>query len=171
MDNVARFSDAKTILLAEVTAAEAKRGPIYAESRRRLEENYNILRATKDQDGQPFRIIRVPCPDLMLDTMTAGDPVYDFMRMLKFRDGRSVPKVARVSLAGSYLNFFVSNGTVVCSKFGDSYASNVKKDGQVAQILTKAFPGRKVVMIDTTAVNLGGGGIHCITQPMPRSTW
>ena len=41
------------------------------------------------------------------------------------------------------------------------------KDEKAAQILQSVFPNRKVIMIDALAVNLGGGGIHCISMQQP----
>ncbi|MFT7232058.1 MAG: agmatine deiminase, partial [Cyclobacteriaceae bacterium] len=41
------------------------------------------------------------------------------------------------------------------------------KDKKAAQILQSVFPNRKVIMIDALAVNLGGGGIHCISIQQP----
>jgi agmatine/peptidylarginine deiminase len=34
-------------------------------------------------------------------------------------------------------------------------------------VLKSVFPGRKIVGIDVIAINLGGGGIHGITQQEP----
>ncbi|MFN2262502.1 MAG: agmatine deiminase family protein [Psychroflexus sp.] len=41
------------------------------------------------------------------------------------------------------------------------------KDEKAEQILQSVFPYRKVIMIDALAVNLGGGGIHCISIQQP----
>lgn len=41
------------------------------------------------------------------------------------------------------------------------------KDEKAAQILQSVFYNRKVIMIDALAVNLGGGGIHCISMQQP----
>jgi agmatine deiminase len=35
------------------------------------------------------------------------------------------------------------------------------------RILKQVFPHRRVVAIESRAVNLGGGGIHCITANEP----
>ena len=42
-----------------------------------------------------------------------------------------------------------------------------EKDKKAEQILQSVFPNRKIVMIDALAVNLGGGGIHCISMNQP----
>ena len=41
------------------------------------------------------------------------------------------------------------------------------KDEKAAQILQSVFPNRKIIMIDALAVNLGGGGLHCISMYQP----
>ncbi|MNY27053.1 Agmatine deiminase [compost metagenome] len=46
--------------------------------------------------------------------------------------------------------------------FGDS------KDAGACAMLTRLFPGRKVVQINTREIALGGGNIHCITQQQPK---
>ena len=43
------------------------------------------------------------------------------------------------------------------------------QDEKAAQVLQSVFPNRKVIMIDALAVNLGGGGIHCISMQQPAS--
>jgi agmatine deiminase len=41
------------------------------------------------------------------------------------------------------------------------------QDEKAKLILETAFPRRKVVMLDALAVNLDGGGLHCITMHHP----
>ena len=43
------------------------------------------------------------------------------------------------------------------------------RDKVAEQILQSVFPNRKVVLIDALAVNLGGGGVHCISMQQPKS--
>ena len=43
-----------------------------------------------------------------------------------------------------------------------------EKDERALAILRDVFPGREVLPLDAMAVNLGGGGIHCILQQEPR---
>jgi hypothetical protein len=75
-----------------------------------------------------------------------------------------------VILAASYLNFLVTNSVVVGQKFWESGApeSWKKSDEKAEQILQSVFPHRKIVMLHSRSINIGGGGIHCITQPMPQ---
>ena len=172
VDNIARFVDRRTLLVAEVTAAEAKNDPLAAENRRRTEEAVAILREARTEDGEPFRIIRMPSPDPILRTMRPGDPVYDFISTLEYRSGVPFPKgkPVQVAFATSYMNFLITNGAVLTSRFykpGRNLALK-RKDEQAIATLRRVFPGRKIIAIDSDAVNLGGGGLHCITQPIFR---
>lgn len=36
------------------------------------------------------------------------------------------------------------------------------------EVLQTAFPGRKVVSVQSREILLGGGNIHCITQQQPK---
>jgi len=66
-------------------------------------------------------------------------------------------------LTMTYINFYVCNGAVIVPMFGDP------ADATAEKIIANAFPERKVVALDATALLEGGGGIHCITlqQPLP----
>ena len=39
-----------------------------------------------------------------------------------------------------------------------------EKDAQAEAALKACFPDRKVVMIDSLALNMAGGGVHCWTK-------
>jgi len=63
-----------------------------------------------------------------------------------------------------YLNFSLVNGGVIVPTCGH------RADTEMLAVIADQFPGREVVGIDVGAVLAhGGGGIHCITQQMPRS--
>jgi agmatine deiminase len=64
--------------------------------------------------------------------------------------------------APAYLNAYVANGAVITGRFGD-----LERD-RLAQIaLRHAFPSREVRMIDINHIAAGGGGVRCLTQPVP----
>jgi agmatine deiminase len=171
MDNIARFVDKDTIIAAEVTEQEAKKDPIAAENRRRMEANFQILRDARDIHGKPFKIIRMPAADLHIETMRPGDPVYDFMASLDYRPAHKFPKgkPIKIAHAASYLNFLLTNNLVLTSKLyrpGAPIALK-RKDAETLKILKRVFPKRRVVALESYSVNLGGGGIHCITANEP----
>jgi agmatine deiminase len=64
-------------------------------------------------------------------------------------------------LAMSYINYYLANGAVVMPKFGDP------ADGPAFDVVTRAFPERRVIQLPVLDVLHGGGGIHCITQQQP----
>jgi agmatine deiminase len=62
----------------------------------------------------------------------------------------------------SYVNHLVVNGGVIACGFGEQRA-----DAAAREILAGAYPGRRVVTVDSRAIFARGGGIHCITQQQP----
>jgi agmatine deiminase len=66
-------------------------------------------------------------------------------------------------VAVPYLNFYVANGVVAVPVCGHD------ADGEMLAIIADQFPEREVIGLDVGAVlAFGGGGIHCITQQVPR---
>ncbi len=62
-----------------------------------------------------------------------------------------------------YLNFYVANGVVVVPTCGH------RADDDMLAIIAEQYPDREVIGLDVGAVlAYGGGGIHCITQQVPR---
>jgi agmatine deiminase len=169
IDEIARFVNDSTILLAEVDAAEVfLNDPIAIENKKRLDKNYEILQKARNMNGKLFKIVRIPLPVANIGRMEPGDPVYDIIAEMKFVDGPNFPqgKAIKVIAAASYCNFLIANDIVIAPKYfkkGDSI--DVKQRDETArQVLQKVFPNKKIVMIDALAINLGGGGIHCITN-------
>ena len=66
------------------------------------------------------------------------------------------------NFAASYLNAYIANGAVITARFGDN-----ERDDEAMNILEKAFPQRKIIMLRIDHIAGGGGGVHCLTQPMP----
>jgi agmatine deiminase len=86
VDDLSRFVDANTV----VTIVEDNRDDAnYAA----LQENLEILKASKDQDGKPLRVVTLPMPA----------PVYF--------DGLRLP--------ASYANFYIANKLVIVPTFTD----------------------------------------------------
>jgi agmatine deiminase len=173
IDEFCRFVSPDTILLAEVTAEEAAHDPIASENRKRLEENYDILKHATDQDGNTFKIIRMHLPYVIYDYLQPGDGVYDYISELEYQNGHKFPKGEKVMViaASSYHNFLVTNGVVLAQKYWKPGMPGIikKRDQESMAILQNVFPDRKIVPLDPMAVNIGGGGIHCITQQEPAT--
>ncbi len=147
INEIARFASPDTILLAQVLPEDRYTNSISEESYLRLEENYSILLNSTNQDGKPFRIIRIPMPPTIYGEVD---------------DTGKIP-------VRSYLNYAVTNGAVLMQTYWTPGRSDKLKttEGQVRGIFQSEFPGRDIIGINAESVNLWGGGIHCITQHMP----
>jgi agmatine deiminase len=87
VDDITRFVDRNTI----VTVTEANR---LDENHEPLAENLDRLRAARNRDGQPFRIVELPLPSPVIF------------------EGQRLP--------ASYANFYVANGLVLVPTFNDA---------------------------------------------------
>ena len=67
------------------------------------------------------------------------------------------------------MNYLVTNDVVLAPAYWkEGRSERIRaKDAKARETLEKAFPGRKVVTINPENVNIGGGGMHCITQQQP----
>lgn len=172
-DEYVRFIDPSTILLAWVDESERDKNPLNQINYQRMSENLRILEKATDQDGKPFRIIKVPLPDPILRSVTIVEKKSDndttlnlSVRRFPKKDGWKIgDKVIRVA-ASSYLNFFVTNGVVLLPTYV-KIGSSKEKEERVRQIFTGLYPDRKLVFIDCMGLNWFGGGIHCVTQQQP----
>ncbi|NAS13881.1 agmatine deiminase family protein [Poritiphilus flavus] len=170
VDEFARFVNDSTVLLASIDTTELE-DPIARENHLRMEENFAILSKSNDQDGNPLNIVRLPLPQTILTTMSPGDYVYDYIKTLEYRDGSHFPDGDTITVVApaSYLNFIITNKVVLGQKYWrEGMPDKIKmQDNEAKRILEEVFPNRKVVMLDALAVNLGGGGLHCISMHQP----
>lgn len=166
VDEFARFVNDSTILLANVDPADLT-DSIALENHSRLEENHRILSQSTDQSGRPFTILRLPLPPAMYSTLNPGDYVYEAIKTLEYQDGSTFPdgEPVRVIVPASYLNFVIANKVVLApSYWREGMPETIRKsDAEAKRILEAAFPNRSVVMIDALPINLGGGGLHCVS--------
>ena len=140
IDEMCRFITPNKILLAEVSDEEAASSKAGAESRRRIEAAYD----------KGF-----------LDEMGG-----------KFMDGTPWPEgPVHFYAAASYCNFLICNGVVLGQRYYHEGMNEVvkEKDEQAKAVLESCFPDRKVIMIDSLALNLSGGGVHCWTKDVAAS--
>jgi len=156
--------------LAEIIEEE-RHHPIASISHKSLEENLEILKKETDQDGNPLEVIRIPMPPTTIVKIKPSDGVYGQMKNMRFEDGSVLDgkQDIEIVMAASYCNFLVTNGLVLLPKYyreGKDLLYD-KTDREAKEILQKCFPERKIVQIDSELINLGGGGMHCITQQEP----
>lgn len=134
IDEVARFVSTSKILCSYEDDTTD-------ENYERLKENFEILEKAIDQNGNIFKVLKLPMPHMNYD------------------DGeKHNSKKAPVS----YANFYIGNKTVLVSLFND------KNDEKAISIIKSCFPNREVVGIDCTDLIYGGGALHCITQQEPK---
>jgi agmatine deiminase len=74
---------------------------------------------------------------------------------------RSKVRGQNIRLPASYLNYYLANEVVLMPSYGSS------RDAAAAAILGKAFPDRRIVLIDCRDLVYGAGTLHCITQQQP----
>ena len=170
MDETARFVNDSTILLAEPVDFD---DPIDQENKRRMDVNFDILKRATDQDGKPFKIVRMPLPKLMFSTLKPNDGVYEIIKNFNYKDGSKFPvgKPIKVVTASSYLNFLIANDVVLMAKYYGEQTQDLavrKRDEAAENVLKSVFLNKKIIGINAFPINLGGGGIHCITRNEPK---
>ena len=72
------------------------------------------------------------------------------------------PRSLSPDFVASYVNYYVCNGAVIASEFGDSETDAIAQDA-----LRRHYPGREVIALNADILGKLGGGIHCATQQMP----
>jgi agmatine deiminase len=173
VDEYVRFAGPRTILLAWVEDHEIGDHPLNVINRERMERNLARLSAARDQDGRPFRIVKVPLPKIIEREETiverSSDELFFSASSFPTSEGRKAgDKVTRVA-STSYLNFLICNGLVLLPTYvKDGTPPEVER--KVQRIFADALPRHEIRFIDVTAINWGGGGIHCATLSEMRAT-
>ena len=111
-----------------------------------------VLEAAVDAKGRKLKIWKLPQPGPLYCTEEESAGV---------ESGSGVPREAEGRLAGSYVNFLITNGSIVYPLL------DAATDGEAQRILEEIFPQHKVVGVPAREILLGGGNIHCITQQIP----
>ena len=133
-----------------------------------------------DTDGHIDDITRFVSRDTVV-TAVENDPTDDNhmplqrnlerLRDMRLADGSSLriielPMPRPVMHAGerlpaSYANYYVANSVVLMPAFADP------ADAVAEQVLSRCFPGRRIVPIDCRKLVVGLGAFHCLTQQLP----
>ncbi|MBD8500863.1 agmatine deiminase family protein [Paenibacillus sp. CAU 1523] len=179
IDEMCRFVDERTIVLAEITEEEATQHKLAAINKSRLDQAYDVLRNCLDTNGEPFRIIRIPMPDPIYVQVKQGEPLYqswhglkDYLGLTTLFDGSPIPSGDMTMLpALSYCNFLILNDIVIGQKYWKAGLPEriKKKDEEAERVLKDVFPNKQIVLLDTMALNLFGGGVHCHTRNVPAA--
>ena len=169
IDEAVRFVGTNTIVVAQIDEEERNSNPISNVDYEILEEYCATLKKATDVNGKPFKIIRMPAPDLNVfarSYVLTTSSIKRFSEKFPFKIGDTVKTVPAVS----YMNFFISNNVVLIAKYWKEGMplKEKEKDETAKNILAGIFPDRKIIPINPLPVNYLGGGIHCITQQRPK---
>jgi agmatine deiminase len=146
VDNLCCFARPGEVVL---TWTDDKRDPQYRVSH----DAYERLMEARDAKGRRLTVHKLQQPGPLYRTREES-------RDIDTDDGRT-PRPAGERLAGSYVNCYIANSTVVVPLL-DS-----RRDRQALRTLTRIFPERRVIGVQAREILLGGGSIHCITQQVP----
>lgn len=148
IDNVCAFVRPGEVVLAWT---DDKNDPQYAYSAACLD----VLSKAKDAKGRAITVHKLPIP---------SEPVCineDELSGFEFEEGEDNRQPGE-RLAASYVNFYISNGSVILPQFGDPNDTVAKK------LLARLFKDRSIISVPARDILLGGGNIHCITQQIPK---
>jgi agmatine deiminase len=110
-------------------------------------------------------VVLLHTTDLRSDpNYTVGNDARRRLQQSTDAKGRKL-KVIEIPLAEkvAHMNFYIGNGCVLVPVAGDK-----KQDDRPMGILREVFSDRKVIGVGGKTLAKGGGGIHCITQQIPR---
>jgi agmatine deiminase len=133
-----------------LTWTDNKRDPLYPICR----DAYERLMSARDARGKKIVIHKLPQPGPLHFTKKEAAGVK--------RARGTRPRPVGERLAASYTNFYIGNRVIVMPLLDDRY------DRAVAKQLAELFPKRRVIGVQAREILLGGGGIHCITQQVPK---
>ncbi len=175
VDEYVRFVDEQTIFVAQVADEERERNALYRLDHEILAENRAELQRARSPDGEPYRVVPVPMPDVTTMMRTRRLTAEDFVSAEEGWDGRAVYRDFAVGdeihflPATSYLNFLVTNGVVLVARYWrEGLPTQLREtDEQMRALLATQYPSREIVQINPLALNWWGGGIHCVTQQEP----
>lgn len=147
VDNLCCFIKPGEVAL---TWTDNKRDPQYARSVDALRR----LQSVRDARGRKLKVHFLPQPG----------PLYlseaEALGLDKVESGKM--RRAGDRLAASYVNFYIGNSVVIAPLL------DPRHDRTVLSKLRRWFPKRKVIGVPGREILLGGGGIHCITQQIPK---
>jgi agmatine deiminase len=176
-DQFVRFSDERTVLLAWPSVEQAAAHPVARLTRRRMQRNFDLLTRATDADERPLQVIKVPMPTPVQRAVVLSDEAdtsfSDQWHPADFspNEGRKAGDTVLQMAPASYLNYVAANGVVLLPDYRSS-GTPAALQHRVRQVFERAFPGRRVVFIDSVAANWYAGGPHCalLSQPAAAST-
>ena len=70
-------------------------------------------------------------------------------------------EVEGIHITPGYTNHYVANGGVIVPTYG------ISEDKIALETLRSVYPGREVIGVRCSYIEIGGGAVHCITQQKP----
>jgi len=118
-------------------------------------------------------IVYTACEDTADEHYGAMRAMADELRSFKTLDGRpyrllALPWPEAVydedgqRLPATYANFLIINGAVLVPVYGG------RKDSAAIEVISQAFPGRRVTAVHCLPLLPGRGSLHCITMQIPK---
>jgi agmatine deiminase len=183
-----------TLIATEQCLLHPSRNPTLAreEIENRLREHLGVetviwiangLLEDHDTDGHVDNVAQFAAPGVVLAQTVddPADPNHEPMadnaeRLRRATDARGrrlevieLGVLPRTTVRGEpgvvpYVNLYVANRVVVVPTCGD----DPDRDREVLARLETVYPGRDVVGVPARMLAEGGGGVHCITQQVPR---
>ena len=161
-------------LIGELLGDEVRSAPIVLEGGSILGDGAATLLTTEQCLLHPNRnpaLSREEIASVLLEFLGAERVVWLGRGLVEDRDTdghvdliASFTEPGRVLLqtvVASYLNLYLCNGAVIVPVCG------ADTDSDALGLLGQAFPERQVVAVPGAVLAYGGGGPHCITQPVP----
>jgi agmatine deiminase len=147
IDNLACFVRPGVVALTWTDNPADPQYAVSVDARRRLE-------AAVDARGRAIEVhlVHQPGPLTSTDDEASGVDA----------DDQAKPRRGGARLAASYVNFYLASGRVVAPLLDH------RTDAAALEVLAGLFPDRDVVGVAAREILLGGGNIHCITQPVPE---
>jgi len=114
---------------------------------------------TKDQSDPNFATLENNIARLEAATDAKGRSI-EVIRVIQPRPR----EVEGISITPGYTNHYIANGGVVVPTYG------IPEDKVALETLKSAYPGREVIGVNCSYIEIGGGAIHCITQQRADGT-
>jgi agmatine deiminase len=154
IDNMCCFADGGTILLNWCNDMSDPQYEISLEA-------YEILSKAKNANGNNYTIIKVSQPP----TLRITDEEHSGVDSSEY----AIPRLPNDRLPASYMNAYPCNGSILIPSFATSFDERpLEYDTAARRAYQEAFRRRKVIQIPSRELLLGGGGIHCVLQQVPK---
>lgn len=115
-----------------------------------------IISSTEDETDPNYASLKANLERLGTETDARGRP-FEVVKIIQPRPMEH----HGLAITPGYINHYVVNGGVVAPEFG------IPEDAEAVETLRSIYPEREVVTTSARNLEIGGGGIHCITQQVP----